>query len=273
MADILTTFKKQLDNFPKNGGDFNIICSITYGEYMIQVALLDALLMPQAIVKRNLEDLVTTIDNSTYNTVISGLNKLDKTLKSVLPEPFNKNMTMDLNVGKFGDMISSICADFLGSLPESLFNIFQDIKHGMVDIASLINGALALPSNLIGNITTSLMQLKDKAMKEMLGTLFDTVLSPLLMYEDFLKENGVPEILAKMKKTEACMTKPGICNRPRADFIHAPSKKVYSAYYQEQFLVSSNGSINIKSFGGTSAQKSKVSNILKNMNSFRLTVH
>lgn len=272
MSDVLTDFKKSIDNFPKNGGDLNIICSITYGEYMAYVTILDALLLPQQMIRRELEGLLSTIDNATYNTVIKNLNQLNTALKSVLPQPFNKNMTMDFNVGKFGDMLTNVCADFLGSLPESLFNIFQDIQHGITDLANLTNAVLALPSDLVGSITGSLLKLKDDALKAALGGLFDTVLAPVLAYDSFLKSNGIFELIDKMKKIERCMTKPGICNRPRKDFIHKASKKIYSTYYTESFMVDSKGNINLRSFGGTSTQQSQVHNIIKNMNSFRLTV-
>lgn len=272
MADALTNFKISLDKFPKSSNDINIICSITYAEYVMYVKILSALLYPQRLIRSELELLTTTIDNATYNTIITAITRLNAAYKSILPEPFYKNMGMTLDIARVGDLLSNVCADFLGSLPENLFNIFQDMHYGLIDLSKVTNGILALPSDLTGSIVGNLLKLKDDAMKEMLGASFDTVLSPLIEYDNFLQENGVQDIIKKMKKTESCMTKKGLCARPRSEFIEPSTKKLYSQYFQSQFLLNSKGQVNIRSFGGTSQQQSQINNIIRNMNSFRLIV-
>ena len=201
--DALTKFKGQLDSFPKGAGDLNIICSITYAEYKVYVTILNGLLMPQTIAKRGLDAAVTGLNTATYNTLINGLSKLNIAVKSILPQPFNSNMNMTFDVGRVGNMLTQTCADFLGSVPEALFNIFQDIEHGMMDLASMANGIFTLPQCLAQNIANSLLQLKDDAMKELFGSsLFNSMLSPFIMYENFLKANGVIDMIKKMEKIE-----------------------------------------------------------------------
>lgn len=270
--DILSQFKKSIDNFPKNPSDLNMICSITYGEYLASVKILQALTFPMGLVRKELEALITALDGAVYKEIIDALNKLDKALKSILPTPFNKNMKLDINTAKFGSLLSNACEDFLASIPESLFNTFRDVQNGLINASNLFNDMMALPSDLAGTISASLLSFKDQALKDILGALFDTILAPLIAYEEFIRDNGIFDMIVKMKRTESCMTKPGICNRPRQDFIHKGSKKLYSVYYQEQFLMDAKGNINLKSLCNTSQEISKINNILKNMNSFRITV-
>jgi hypothetical protein len=207
-------FQAKLDVFPKGSDDLNIVCSAIYAEYKGLVIILNALLMPQKVIKAGLSKAVTSVDDATYSFINKGLGTLNTALKDVMPKPFDKNMKMDANVAGVGAMLALTCDDFLGSLPQELFNIFQDIKHGINTFAKVL-----MPSNIMMDIAKSLLALKDEAMKEMMGGLFDTVLSPIITYDMFLQENGVNDLIKKLQKMEKCMTKKGICGRKKSDFI------------------------------------------------------
>lgn len=239
MADILTEFQTKLNNFPKNSNDFNIICSITYAEYTTMVTILNTLLLPQQMINRELIKAVVLLNDETYKTLSEGLSKLNLVLKSVLPSPLNKNMTMTFDIGRVGDLLTQTCADFLGSIPESLFNVFQDIKHGITSLSNISNNIFNLPYNLSNNIARSLLQLKDKMLLEFFGGLHSTVLLPFIEYENFLLDNGIMLMINKIHKIEQCMSKPGICNRSREDFIYKNTKLLNSDYFKSQFFYES----------------------------------
>jgi hypothetical protein len=263
----ITKFEVKLELMPKSGGDYNLICGIIYSEYMIYVRTLEALLMPQTMLRRGLEEGISAVDDFTYNTINKGLGELNTALAKIMPKPFSKTLKMDAGLGVIGNTLALTCTDFLGSMPQELFNIFQDIKYGIKKMSEIL-----MPGNLMNGIAKSLIKMKDDAMKEVLGDLFDTVLSPIIDYQDFLEENGIPELIKKLQKMERCLTKKGICGRPKADFMEPTTHKLWSTYFKSQMLVSSKGTINLKSHGGTSKQKSQMNNITKSMNQFRLTI-
>lgn len=280
--DVITKFKQSLDTFPKKSSDINIICSITYAEYKAIVTIMNTLLMPQAIIKRELTHAVTALNNTTYNNLIEGFTKANTVLKSVLPEPFNKNMAMTLDIGRVGNMLTQTCADFLGSVPESLFNIFQDIQYGLMDLTDISNDIFELPFSLSNSIANSLLELKDNALKDIFGSsVFSTFLSPFIAYEEFLLESGINEKIKKLETIENCMSKPGICNRPRRDFIEPTSKMLYSLYFKKLFFINTkSGKVDINSFLNTfphgtfdnTTKKTQLHNILNNMRGFRLSI-
>lgn len=270
--NTLKDFKRKLESFPKNSSDYNIICTITYSEYRLFVSILTGLFPVQSSMKSQLETVTNSIDSNTYSDLIKGLNGLNSIYKSVLPDGL-ANTSMTFDIGKTGDLITETCQDFLGSIPESLFNIFQDIRHGILGSGDFTNDLIGLPFNLTNGIGKSLLSLKDSALQELFGSsIFRAIISPLIEYEDFLTDNGIFTMIKKMEAIERCMTKPGVCNRDRRDFIHPQSKKLYSAYFKSQFLVDSKGNLNIKTLGSTSAQKTQLNTVLNNLRGFRLNI-
>lgn len=257
----------KLELMPKDGKDLNLICSIVYAEYMVYVKTLDALLMPQQVLKRMLDGAMSSVDNAVYDTLSHGMGTLNTALQKVMPTPLKLNLKMDAGLGVVGGTLALTCTDFLGSLPQELFNLFEDIKHGLKSLSEVV-----MPGNLMKEIADSILSIKDEAMKGMFGALFDTVLSPFIAYDAFLQENGVPDLIKKLERMERCMTKQGICGRPTTDFMEPTTHKLWSSYFKSQFLLSSKGTINIKSSGGSSKQKSQMSNIYKSMNSFRVSI-
>jgi hypothetical protein len=263
----VSRFQVRLEVFPKNSGDLNIVCSSIYSEYKTLCTLLEALTYPQTHLKRLLSQILTIVDDATYSFMIKGLGTLNSALIEVMPKPFDKTLKLDSTVGVMGELLALTCTDFLNSLPQELFNLFRDIKNGINKMSYAL-----MPGNIMGQIANSLIQIKDDIMKEMFGDLFTTVLEPFIMYDAFLQENGINDMIERMIRIERCMTKPGICNRDRKDFLHPDDNRLYSSHYKDQFLLSSRGTINIKSFGGTAKQKSQISNLIKSMNTFRLTI-
>jgi hypothetical protein len=262
-----TKFQLKLEVFPKDSGDLNIVCSAIYAEYKTYITIVEALTMPQAFIRRQLEELLSFLDDATYDTLIKGLGTLNVALEEIMPTPFKKNMKLDAGVGVMGELLALTCTDFLHSLPEELYNIFRDIKTGINKMSASL-----MPGNIMAGIAKSLLKLKDDALKEMFGSVFETVLQPLIVYDAFLQDNGINDIIGRMKRIERCMTKPGICNRNRRDFLHPDTNKLYSTHFKEIFMLSSKGTINIRSFGGGAKKQSQLSNVIKSLNSFRVSI-
>ena len=267
MTNPLASFSSSLQQFPKGPNDLSIVCAPTYAQYQGYVIIMRALLYPQAIVKALLDQAISAMNEAFYKEIIQGLNALDSMMKSILPNPLN--LKMDLHIAKFGALLTDACPDFLSSIQPALFNVFQDLVNGITDLNEAIGGLMTLPAAISNSIVKSLIDLKDDAMKSLLGVLFDTILAPLIAYDAFLQSNGVWDIIRKMEITESCMTKPGICNRPRKDFIDPSSKLVYSVLFKREMMLDSKGNINITAMNGTAKQKSQMSNVMKNLNSFR----
>lgn len=261
-----TDFKQSIELFPKNSSDLNVILEISYSEYKTYISTLDVLLLGNKFFKPLITAAVSSLDAATYSTIIKSVGILISTLKSVSPG----NITsIDLKIGEVGNLLSIACTDYLGSIPGDLYNIFNDIKNQINN-----NATISLGPGLSNILANSLLKLKEKALNEMLGSdIFNTIISPLIMYEKFLKDNDINDIITLMIKLENCMTKPGIGNRPRKDFVEPTTNKLYSTYYKELFLIDSNGKLNIKSLGVNDSKNiAQLNNVMSVVNTFRLTV-
>jgi hypothetical protein len=266
MNDTVKNFKTKIDLLPKNPKDVNILFAVSYAEYKGYVAVLDALLLPNSIFKDALTGAATSLDNTAYSNITKGMNALNVVKKAIIPSPFNKNM--DVSVGAVGELLALACTDYMGSVPEDLFNLFQDAKHKINKASHMLLGP-----GLMNIVLKDVLKIKDDAMKELFGgDIFNAVLSPVIAYENFLKDNGVNDLIKRMEKLERCMTKPGIGGRPKSDFIDPVSKKVYSVHYKSLFMVNSKGKISIKSLGINNVNKSQMSNVMKTMSNFRVTI-
>lgn len=260
MNIAVTNYKTTVNLFPKNSADINIIFSINYAEYKGYVSLLETLLLAQSYFKPLLTDAATQLDNGMYSVINKGLGVLNSVTKAILPK------NIDVRVGNVGDMLAISCDDFFSSLPQDLFNIFQDIKHKVNKLASM-----SLGSGLYNTMARDLLKAKDEAMKGLFGSeLFETLISPMIEYENFLKENGINDIIKRMEKLEKCLTKKGIGGRSKKDFMHPTSKKLYSKHYKDLFILNSKGKVNIKSVGTSSKNRSQMSNIMKSVTNFRI---
>lgn len=264
MNTTVTKFKTTIDLMPKHSGDLNILFSVSYAEYKAYVKTLEVLLLAQSFLKPAIEDGAKKLDTAAYGAITKGTALLNNVLKSTLPPPFNKNI--DVKVGAMGDLLAVACTDYFGSIPESLFNTFQDIKHGINKWA-----VSPLDKGLFNSIARDLLAAKDEALQDIVGSdIFTTILSPLVAYESFLKENGVDDIIKRMQRLERCMTKPGVGGRKKSDFIHPTAKKLYSAYYKSLFMINSKGKLNVSVLGGTSKNKSQLNNVMQTVTKFRI---
>lgn len=264
--DILNTFKNTLDHYPKDASDFNIICTVAYAEYTVCTTLLEALLLPQGMMKRGLNTALTALNAQAYHDIIHALNGLNTVLQTA--SPFIPPR-IDPDICRVANLLFTHCKDLLSAMPESMFNLFEDFNNGIKSFIDLNNDLIALPSDAANMVAKSLLKLKTQALKDLTGVLFDTVLSPIMAYEDFLIDNNILAMIAKMKKIENCMTNKSLCNRPRADFIHPTGKILNSSYYRNQMMINSQGKVDIKYAGETSEQKTQFNNVMKSLRTFR----
>lgn len=259
-------FKKQIDLFPKHSNDVNILFAVSLAEYKALVLILKTLTLGSSLLKKGLNKSIGKLDTLACSTISKGISALNSTLKSILPAPFKKGMDITVNIGQMGDLLALACTDYLGSLPQDLFNKIQDFKHNANKISKMGAG-------LVGKLAKDLLKIKDQALKDVLGSeIFNTIISPIIAYESFLKENGIDDLIKRMQKLEKCMMKRGIGNVPKSNFMHPTEKILYSTYYRKQFLLTSSGKLDLKSLGSSASNRSCVNNISKNLYSFRLSV-
>lgn len=267
MNDIFKNLETALNEFPKDTDDFNIICNIVYAEYKICNNILNVLTFPQAVIKREMSAAIDLIDDTSYNLIMENLNILNKIVYDVLPIVPS---SINADILRIGDLLTNSCVDLLGVIPESAFNMFQDFEHDLLTFVDTTRNLINTPSEILNSMGKSLLDIKDRALKEVLGVNFNTILNPLMQYEQFLISNDIHLLLDKMKKIERCMTKNGICNRDKRDFIHPTAKTLYSTYYVNQFMINSNGQLNLNLIGNhTSEQKSRLHNILTSVQKYR----
>lgn len=267
MSDIFKDLATALNEFPKDSDDFNIICNIVYAEYKICNNVLNVLTFPQAAVKRELIAAINLIDNESYQFILDNLNSLNKIVYDILPIVPS---TINADILRIGDLLANSCVDLLGVIPESAFNLFQDFEHDLLTFVDTTRNLINTPSEIFNSMGKSLLDIKDKALRDVLGITFNTILNPLIQYEQFLISNDIHLLIDKMKKIERCMTKNGICNRDKRDFIHPTAKTLYSTYYVNQFMINSFGELNLNLIGNyTSEQKSRLHNILTSVQKYR----
>lgn len=243
LNDIIEEYKLKFSNYAKNPEDLNIICTIVYDQYIKHKNALDITLVGHVYVKNDMMAAINKFDGTIADEIINTLTDILAALKDVLPPKITSIKGTTANIGR---LLASLCVDFNSNLPESLFNIFQDIENGIIDLTDDLNHLIQLPYDLTFGIAKNVLELKNEMLIASLGYLFNDVLYPILAYEQFLLDNGVMDLVKKMKSIETCMVKPGVCNRPKKDFIHTGSNKVYSDYYKSLFLTDTQGNLDIK---------------------------
>lgn len=261
-----TDLVKTIKVFPTHSKDLNMVFAATYSQYKINVKLINTLLLLNTVLKSGISTCLSALNKPMYEGIMKGLDTANKSMNKVMP----KNLNMDVQVGVVGDLLAVACTDFFGSIPENLFNIFQDIKNSINEFANF-----PLRSGLMNSLASELLSLKDQILSSLLGSAFEIVLAPIIAYEDFLKEHGLNEMLNRMERIERCLTKPGVGNRPISDFMHVDlngNKQLYSQYYRSQLLMDSKGRISIKYLDVDNETKARFHNIMKSSQSYRITI-
>jgi len=256
-------FKSNINIIPKSSSDINIIFSIAYSEYQADVVILNTLSIGSVILQNAISSAILMLNDEVYGTIIKGLSALNA-IKKLIPNPVVSKM--DKEIGIVGDILAAQCTDYMNSLPEELFNILQDIQYLLeTDITINLGG-------LTDKIVKSIIAMKNDALIEVLGSdTFNTIISPLIVYNDFLIDNDIMVLVNRLDRLERCMTKPGIANVPKSYFIEPTSKKLYSVYFRNLFMMDYSGGIDIRDLGSTSKSKSQISNLISSLNNFRLT--
>lgn len=239
----LDKFKLNLKTLPTHPIDFNIICAASYAEYQVIKTIVGALLLPVAFLHSAIQAAIDLLNDETYKKIKKILNDLNAAMKDILNTPIKNLRNLSEDLGAFGNALAHTCEYFMSTLPDSMFNIFQDLQYGIADI---VKGLVAMPDALTNSFTKSLMDFKLEAMKGLLEALYETILQPVLAYESFLKENDIIKLLDQMRKMEICMMKPGICHRSPVNFTEPVSHKSWSEYYRTNFFLTSSGNINFK---------------------------
>jgi hypothetical protein len=266
MSNQLTLFKDALDNYPKDASDFNVICSIAKAQYDVLNVIIDTLLIPQSVLKDALESGLSSLDSIKYDAIIHALDGLNTVLKTASPVIPTR---IDPDIVRAANLLFTNCKDLLSVLPQDMFNLLEDYNHGINSFINLNNSLIMLPTSLANMISSSLLKLKDNTLKSILGSLFDDILFPVLDYENFLNDNGINEMIRKMSVIEKCMMNKNLCGRPRKDFLHDDDKMLNSTYYKKQFLINSQGQIELEVAGITTDQQTKFNNIMKSLRTYR----
>lgn len=262
----ISQFKVNLNTFPKSSLDFKFICVATYAEYKILLGLTGALMLPLSFVHENLQSAIAAINGATYKTLKKNLDHLNGAMKGILKTPIKDLKNMSADIGNIGQALSNNCEFFLSSLPNSMFDIFQDLQYGLADIT---NGLIKLPNAITNSIFNSLMKFKMDALQSVFGATFSTLLQPFIAYENFLKEHGVVKMIDTMNKMEICMMKPGVCHREPSFYTDPVSRKTWSKYYKAQMFMNSNGTPNFNLLANNTGNDPKhISSVHKNLTSF-----
>ena len=262
-------FKTSIELLPQNPKDINILFSISYAEYQAEVSILSALGIGSSILQNGITTAIGLLNDEVYGTIAAGLGALNS-VKSLIPNPVVGKM--DVSVGAAGELLALACTDYMGSLPEDLFNIIQDLQN---DVNSILSMDFSIDlGGLVTGMVRSILALKDAALAEILGSsIFATIIAPLIAYNEFLVENGILDIINRLERLERCMTKPGVGNMPKSYFIEPTSKKLYSTYFRNLFMMNYAGGIDITNLGSNSKSKSHLNNVMSSLNSFRLTIY
>lgn len=270
IINIVDEFKKQLGGVPSDAKDINMICSMIYGEYKVRLAVVKALVMPISTMQTLIRGAVTALDDFSYNTIMDNLSHLNTGLKDILPDIFEKDMVIDVDTVNMAKLLSITCTDFFNSVPESLFNMIQDIDYNLVDpFENLIN----LPKSLAYDIVFQLIQFKNDALREAMGALWEPIIQPFIEYEEFIRSCGVDMQISRMAAIERCMMKPGICDKPRSYFVNPANRKLWSRHFRDEFMLDNRGNLRLKKLiPDDRDQLRRVNKMLQNLSSFRLTV-
>jgi hypothetical protein len=262
-------FKAKLELMPKSASDTNMLFAIPYAEYRGYVLIMDTLLLGHSFLLDGLTKGMDTVDGAAYNTIIKGVGGLNAILKSSGLDKLNVDIDLDA-LGNVGDALALTCVDYFGSIPQDLFNVFQDFKHRVNTKVKI-----GLPAGLVSGLAGELLRLKDDAMKAVLGSvIFEAAVSPLLVYEGFIRDNGIDTMIKRMEALERCMTNPKIGHRPKSDFMHPTERVLYSQHFKTKFMLNSKGQLSLKLFPGatTATKKAKMFNVIKKVQAFRITI-
>lgn len=260
----VSNFKVNLKTLPQSPLDFNFICAAGYFEYKMLLAMTGALMLPFTLVHGAMQTAIAGFNNTTYKAIKSGMDSLNGAMKSILKTPIKDLKNISADIGAVGNALANSCEFFLSNLPDSLFNLFQDLQYGLLDI---VNGLVKLPNAITNSIFKLLMDFKMQALKDVLGFAYDTFLSPLLALESFMQENGILTMLDQMHKMEVCMMKAGTCHRPAKDLTEPTSKKPWSQYYKSQFFLN-NGKPNFNLMASNKTQAKQLGAVHSNLMGF-----
>ncbi len=260
----LNDFKINLKTLPQSPLDVSFVCSTGYSEYKTIQTMAGALLLPFEFVHTPIQNMITSFNSSTYNSIKSGLDDLNGSMKNILRTPIKDLKNISADFGTLGTDLSKNCEFFLSTLPDPTFNLFQDLQYGLLDI---INGFVALPNSITNSIFKLLTDFKMMALKDVLSFAYDTFLSPLIALESFMQENGIYYLLDQMHKMEVCMMRSGACHRPPKDYTEPTTHQPWSIYYRRQFLIV-NGKSNFNLIANSKTQANQLNNIHANLMSF-----
>jgi hypothetical protein len=270
------------------------VCCIAYSAYKAIVNTLMMIAGPSYRFKENIINGFQNVSTDALNTLDKNVNKLVANVPQIILPNF-----MDPKAAALTSLFNDTCLDFSNSFPPelvvnisaaadtaklkiaetlginpddpSLFdNSGMDIVDMMMDANTEIIELLKMPVALTNEVIDQIDKAKDSAIDEIFGELADTISKPLRFYEDYMKSLGVADMIKKLETFEKCLTKKGLCGKKLKDIQEPVTKKTYSRYFAEAFMIDGKGRVKItKIITDDRAKLKKSVNLKKKLDLFK----
>lgn len=203
---------------------------------------------------QNSPALVSKVAQAEYSGIVSSLTSLSSIQSTIMPEMKKSISKLD------GDTYSSMMSE-LNSL-----GVNVNLPSPNLDVK--------IPLDICNNIAGEWLAFGPKLMKNLdkLMSLYKNISitinpkNPLLqlmtLYSNFLRDNGILDYIKKLESLENCLMNSGLVNK--SNFTNPATNKRYVGEFKSLFMVDSSGNFDVKALGKTSADKSKLNNLMKN---------
>jgi hypothetical protein len=251
MSEFLDKLKEDMKSFPITSNDPNIITSVVINEYNINKKTLDTVYRTSTLIKSDILLAVDLLTSENYNIIIKNLNDLNAIISKAKKFEYKVDSSIDITT----TMTVTEQARFLGAIPESVFNLINYMKlNNPTD-------PVDMPSAMGVSIENNSKVAKDNAIKNLMGSLYDTVIFPFIEYQSYIDSNNIKFLIDKLANIEYFLIPK--YSSPR-NFMHT-SGLLYSKYYMEQYMINNQGKLKVNRLSSDTDKISKIHNILSNI--------
>jgi hypothetical protein len=247
--DANKALKKDIDKLMTAVGT-NGLCIPIALSYTTLVRTINALSGPVAHFKH---EIINALDNDDVMKALGNANALLAVIGNNIKVP---NLQIDAKTLKQLNIFNKICLDFNDILPNAMNNMIDKSIDFINDTAEDMWDTLEfnMPDSMLNAYDDTVDFFKEKALSEGFDDLVKLILTPLIIYREFIKSTGIVQLLKRLQKFEKCMTNPSTCNRPKKEFYFTDTnalteqygrvRKVYnSQYYIDLFAINLKGEV------------------------------
>lgn len=293
IVDIRKDLSRTLESITMNIDPIKDICAISYSSYMIVVNTLMTASIPVARFTTEIRNGLDYVNIDVLKDLDRSINKLINNMPQIILPKY-----MDPKSASITSLFNDTCLNFKDTIPADLLinissavdisisraaegvnmdpadpsifvNTGKDVVDMMMEANAEISNLLKLPTGLTAGILTQINRAKDAAIDEVFGDLSDIISKPIRYYEGFLASTGVSELIKKLETYEKCLTKKGLCNKKMKDIQEKTTKKVYSRYFRDVFLIDSNGKVKMNKLSDSKQKIKSITNINKKIDLFK----